>query len=284
MVDIGDDRRLHLVRAGPSRTIGPTVLLEAGAFGFSADWAAVQEILAGQGVRSLAYDRAGLGFSDPGPAPRDSMAVAKDLEILLRVTAEDGPLILCGHSMAGLHLRLFASRNRARVAGIVLVDATTPEAMDAPLTSQMVGHFGRFSQLAAWGARMGLFRPLARTRLGDAIGLGGAPGDEKRWAFALASHNHWAAEEVVQWSASADQARGAEAFDPEWPVAVVLAGHPHGLANLTDVQTAPARASRHGFIESAAGASHATVLSGAYADAVVRGVDHVLADLGSFAR
>ena len=277
MIDIGQGRRLHLVRAGSPEAIGPAVVFEAGAFGFSADWSAVQAKLAAQGVGSLAYDRAGLGFSDPGPAPRDSMAIVGDLERLLAAAGEDGPWVLCGHSMAGLHVRLFAARNRPRIAGIVLVDATTPEAMDAPLTSRLVGHFGRFSRLAAWGAGLGLFKPLANTRLGDAIGLGGAAGDEKRWAFALAGHNHWASREVVQWPASADQAGGAAPFDPNWPVAVVLAGGPHGLANFSALQAAPARASRHGFIEAVAGASHATVLSGAYADAIVRGIDHVLA-------
>ena len=205
MIDIGGDVRLHLVRAGPADASGPTVLLEAGAFGFSADWAAVQEKLAARSVPSLAYDRAGLGFSDSGPAPRDGLAIAGDLERLLAAARETGPLVLCGHSMAGLHLRLFASRNASRIAGIVLVDATTPEAMDAPLTESLVGHFGAFSRLAAWGAEMGLFKPLAGA-LGDAIGLDGPAGDEKRWAFAQAGHNRWAAQEVLQWPATARSA------------------------------------------------------------------------------
>ena len=111
---IGDDRRLRAVRAGPARSDRPLVVLEAGAFGFSADWAAVQARLADQGVRSLAYDRAGLGYSDPGPEPRDSLAIAVDLERLLASIGETGPLILCGHSMAGLHVRLFAARNPGR--------------------------------------------------------------------------------------------------------------------------------------------------------------------------
>jgi pimeloyl-ACP methyl ester carboxylesterase len=275
MIDIGGDVRLHLVRAGPADASGPTVLLEAGAFGFSADWAAVQEKLAARSVPSLAYDRAGLGFSDSGPAPRDGLAIAGDLERLLAAARETGPLVLCGHSMAGLHLRLFASRNASRIAGIVLVDATTPEAMDAPLTESLVGHFGAFSRLAAWGAEMGLFKPLAGA-LGDAIGLDGPAGDEKRWAFAQAGHNRWAAQEVLQWPATARQAREAGVFDPRWPVAVILAGGRRPV-DLKSLQAAPARASVHGLVEAVGGASHATVLSGVYADAIVRGVEHVLA-------
>ncbi|MGH6957440.1 MAG: alpha/beta hydrolase, partial [Caulobacteraceae bacterium] len=67
-VGIEDGRRLRLVEAGPASSPRPLVLLEAGSFGFSADWAAVQEKLAAEGLRSLAYDRAGLGGSDPGPS------------------------------------------------------------------------------------------------------------------------------------------------------------------------------------------------------------------------
>jgi pimeloyl-ACP methyl ester carboxylesterase len=279
MIRIGNGRNLHAVVAGPRGPAPPTVLLEAGAFGFSADWAAVQEKLAAEGLRSLAYDRAGLGFSDPGPEPRDGLAIVEDLERLLEADGEAGPFILCGHSMAGLHVRLFAARNRARVIGLVLVDATTPEAMDSKLVSGIVEQFGRATRLAAWGAQAGILKSLAGS-LGDSIGLDGRAGDEKRWAFALPRHNRWAAEEVVAWPASARQAREAGELDADWPVAVVLAGAPRGRGSLGAMQSAPARASRHGSVEHVAGASHATMLGGAYADAIVRGVNHVRAAAG----
>ena len=101
---------MHLICEGP-KGAGPTVLFEAGAFGFSADWGVVQEQLAAQGLRACAYDRAGMGLSDPGPQPRDGLAVVGDLERLLAAAHEKGPFILVGHSMAGLYLRLFANRN-----------------------------------------------------------------------------------------------------------------------------------------------------------------------------
>jgi pimeloyl-ACP methyl ester carboxylesterase len=276
MVDVAAGRSLHAVFAGPLASEQPLIVLESGAFGFSADWAAVQEKLAAQGLRSMAYDRAGLGFSEPGPTPRDGVAIAGDLEALLAGAHEAGPVILCGHSMAGLHVRLFAARNPGRIAGIVLVDATTPEAMDSRMVSGFVEHFGRASRLAAWGAGVGLLRPLSGTGLGDAIGLDGAAKGEKRWAFAAGAHNHWAAEEVASWASSAKQAREAGAFDPAWPVAVILAGPENSRGRFRNVLTEPARASRRGFTEQVTDASHATVLSGLYADAIVRGIDHVL--------
>src|SRR5437879_11660049 len=84
-VDIGG-RKLRLVCAGaPMRANGgdkPTVWMEAGAFGLAADFAAIQEKLTAKGIRSCAYDRAGMGWSDPGPQPRDSEAIVADLEKL----------------------------------------------------------------------------------------------------------------------------------------------------------------------------------------------------------
>ena len=207
--------------------------------------------------------------------PRDGLAIVADLEAFLAKTNEPGPFVACGHSMAGLHVRLFAARNAARIVGLVLVDATTPEAMESAMVSGFVDQFSKVSRLAAWGAGVGLFKPFSGTPLGDAIGLDGAPGAEKRWAFAAPIHNRWASAEVDSWSASARQAMEAGAIDARWPVAVILAGGGGGRGGLRALQTAPADASRAGLVEQVKGSSHATVLSGAFADAVVRGVEHV---------
>ena len=274
-VDVGGGRGMHMVCAGPAKGDGPTVLFEAGAFGFSADWGVVQPRLAKQGVRSCAYDRAGHGFSDPGPMPRDGLAIVSDLEKLIALSGERGPFILCGHSMAGLHMRLFAARNPSLVAGLVMVDATTPESMDTPMVKQFVGQFANLSRLAAWGARGGLFKPLMGTGFADKIGLEGAAQAEKRWAFASGKHNQWAAEEVRQWPLTAQEAREAGQLNPDWPVAVITAGADTGRAGYKTLQTAPARASHHGFVEHVGGAEHATLLGTAFADEIVRGINHV---------
>ena len=273
MVDIGG-RRLHLICEG-AKGAGPSVLLEAGAFGFSADFGVVQEKLAARGWHVCSYDRAGLGLSDPGPEPRDGLAVVGDLEKLLAAAHEDGPFILVGHSMAGLYLRLFAARNPDKVVGLVLVDAVTPEASETPMGQSFVRQFASASRLAAFGARLGLYAPLAGTRLGDKIGLTPAASAEKRRAFASPIHNRWASAEVDQWLATAEEARAAGPLDPKWPVAVVVAGHRRPNGGLSDTRAAPARQSAHGYEESVAGASHTTLLGYKYADAIVRGVDHV---------
>lgn len=272
MIDIGG-RSLRLVCEGPEGP-GPTVILEAGSFGLAADWAEVQKRLTAQGVRSCAYDRAGMGFSDPGPLPRDGLAIASDLEKLLSAAKVKAPYVLVGHSMAGLHVRLFAVRNRDKVAGIVLVDAATPEATDQAMLRTFVGHFTTVSNFAGWGASAGLFKPLVPF-MGDKIGLQGHASREKRWAFAHGPHNRTAAEEVGQWMQASEQARKAGKLDPAWPVSVVMAGP--GRSSWKEIQSLPARESRHGYVENVDKAHHASLLGMQYADAIVRGIDHVLA-------
>ena len=54
---------LHCTDAG-----GPTVILMAGLFSWSVVWYKTQPVIA-QKTRVCAFDRAGYGFSDPGPRP-----------------------------------------------------------------------------------------------------------------------------------------------------------------------------------------------------------------------
>ena len=272
MVDIGGRRKLHLVCAGV-RGDGPTVVFEAGAFGFSADWSVVQDKLAQEGVHSCAYDRAGLGYSDPGPMPRDGLAVTSDLDHLLEAAGETGPYILVGHSMAGLYVRLFARRHPDRTAGVVLVDATTPEASLSGPTRTFAVQFGHLSRLADAAASVGLLKPFAFA--GDAIGLKGPAAAEKRWAFANGGHNRWAAEEVSQWMQTAAQAQALGQLDPDVPVAVVTAGR--GPAAWDETRAEAARRSKSGYYENVPNAAHATLLGVQFADHIVKAIDHVRA-------
>lgn len=268
-----DGRRMHLVEAGPARAT-VTVILEAGSFGLSADWAVVQERLAAKGVRSLAYDRAGLGLSDPGPSPRDGHAIAFDLERLLAAIGEEGPFVASGHSMAGLHAHLFAARNRERIKGLVLVDAATPQTTDDQVARLSVHLYRHFATAVAGAARLGLLAPMSG--LAKGMGLPAAPTAAKRWAFTRKSHNHACADEVRHWLVAAQQAKAAGPLDPAWPVAVVTAGPTRGRKTLKTAQAEPARRSAIGYVENVLEAGHATLLTGRHAEAVVRGVLHVL--------
>jgi pimeloyl-ACP methyl ester carboxylesterase len=118
LVALSDGRRLNFRCEGRG---APTVLFEAGYAGTSLAWTRVLPRIAAH-TRACAYDRAGYGFSDEGPAPRDGAAVAKDLDEGLKAARIKGPFILVGHSAGALYLRLFAARRRGAIAGMVLID------------------------------------------------------------------------------------------------------------------------------------------------------------------
>jgi pimeloyl-ACP methyl ester carboxylesterase len=102
---------------------GPTVILEAGGGGFSSDWSRVQNILSPD-VPVCAYDRAGLGWSEPGPAPRTMKQEVFELHLLLDAAGVHGPYVLVGQSIGGLLVRLYTGQYAGEVMGIVLVDPT----------------------------------------------------------------------------------------------------------------------------------------------------------------
>ena len=277
LVDIGG-RKLNLVCAGPATADGPLVVFEAGAFGLSADFGAVQEGLAVKGVRSCAYDRAGLGRSDPGPSPRDSSAIVGDLEKLLAASGEKGPYLMVGHSMAGLHLRLFTARNRAEMTGLVLLDAAPPEAADLPMARTWIGHFATASHAAGAAATVGLLKPVSPF-IGDRIGLPPAAAAEKKRAFGSGRHNRWAAREVSLWLASSAQGKGVAPYDPDLPVGVVTAG-PQRQGALSDwkrFQSEPARVSKTGFHINIDDAGHADMLGLGHRDVIVDAILRVRA-------
>jgi len=272
-IDIGG-RSLRIVRAGPSSSPAPLVVCEHGAFGCAADWAVVQERLAARGLRSLAYDRAGLGHSDAGPEPRDGRAINDDLEALLSALGETGPILLVGHSMGGLMVRLFALEREGVLAGLVLVDAVTPDVFSLPGGPAAIQSFGRLLKAVSHGAKLGLMVPVSMIS-GNLIGLPAEAGAEKRRIHASAPHAHGAAAEVIQWPRTSEMA-GAVELPPDLPVAVVTAGPHRGRTALKAIQEKPAACSRDGFVEHVSRANHANLLGPRYADAIVRGVEHVL--------
>lgn len=118
LVELPDHRRLNFRCAGHGK---PTVVFESGFGADSLAWYKVQPVLAAR-YRVCAYDRAGAGFSDLGPAPRDGATIAADLDAGLRAAAIGGPFVLVGHSSGGLYARIFADLRRRDVVGMVLVD------------------------------------------------------------------------------------------------------------------------------------------------------------------
>jgi pimeloyl-ACP methyl ester carboxylesterase len=147
-------------RGAPSAA--PTVILEAGAFGTSADWDRVLDDLSGGG-RVCAYDRSGLGRSPPAPGGLDVIARAHELEGLLDQLGETRPVILVGHSNGALYIEAFARLWPARVAGLVYVDGVTSDDKDHPLLMHELAQERALSGLAAAAGDVGLSGLVADT-------------------------------------------------------------------------------------------------------------------------
>ena len=122
LVDVGGCR-LHIHALGERR---PAVVFDAALGGSSISWTFVHPPVAAF-ARSVAYDRAGFGWSDAGPLPRTAGRAADELHTLLARAGEPPPFLLVGHSFGSLVMRIFAARYRADTAGLVLVDPAHPE-------------------------------------------------------------------------------------------------------------------------------------------------------------
>lgn len=129
----------------------PTVVLVSGQRSSALDWhttttgaegsAPVFEGIA-QTNRVCAYDRPGtvvgdqFSRSDPAPQPTDGASAVADLHALLAAAGESGPLVVVGHSIGGMVVRLYATAHPDEVAGMVLVDATSEFLQDAESPKQ----------------------------------------------------------------------------------------------------------------------------------------------------
>jgi len=122
MVDVGGFR-LHLVCEGEG---SPAVILEAGAADAWLTWHQIQPELAGL-TQVCSYDRAGIGYSDPGPRPRSRRRAVEELRTLLARAGVPPPYVLVGHSFGGLSARLYTLLHPDEVAGLVLVESSHEE-------------------------------------------------------------------------------------------------------------------------------------------------------------
>jgi pimeloyl-ACP methyl ester carboxylesterase len=136
----------------------PTVILEAASGGMSAHWVRVQQQLA-KTTRVCAYDRAGLGWSEPGTEPRDARQVSSELHTLLTNAGIEGPYVLVGHSYGGLYARMYAARYSEEVAGVVLVDSSHPEQFTrSPEGRAMYEQIRRLGAVLPFVTRLGVIR------------------------------------------------------------------------------------------------------------------------------
>lgn len=162
LIDIGG-RRLHLWHMG---TGAPAVVIVPALGAPGLEWVGVQRLLA-QHTTTYVYDRAGLGWSDPAPWPRDISELTDELHRLVDAAAVPTPFVLVGQSLGGLVARLYTVRHRQAVAGLVLVDSSHEDMYQR--LSQVNWRLNRY---ALWPyVLQELLVPLGVKRLATRLGL-----------------------------------------------------------------------------------------------------------------
>ena len=215
MVDVGG-YRLHINCTG---TGSPTVVIEAGRSDWSLGWSGVQPGVA-KITRVCSYDRAGLGYSETGPLPRDAAQFARELDLLLRRANVPGPYVLAGHSLGGLPLRVYAHEHPDQVAGVVLIDSLSPSQAKGPVpdASSRNASQARGPSIPSILARFGVVRLFIKPT--------GAIAPEAEQAYAAFSVTRRSAEawadEGRGMPASLDQAYAVKSFG-DLPLIVLTA-------------------------------------------------------------
>lgn len=126
----------------------PTVVFEAGGGDDSTAWAGIEpDARLRNGVRTIVYDRAGLGRSAPQPGPYKIDDEAQALRRALDRFAVKAPVVLVAHSYGGFIATLVAATD-PRIAGLVLVDANLVGYFDDAVVGKLVAKYTpQFPQL-----------------------------------------------------------------------------------------------------------------------------------------
>ena len=160
LVDVGG-YRLHIHCTGSG---SPTVVIDAGLGDWSTSWGETVQPGVAKTTQVCTYDRAGMGWSDAGPLPRDASQFARELHTLLQNAHVPGPYVLVGHSLGGLPVRVFVHEYPEEVAGVVLIELMNSarfNAASAEVLSQSRSQSQPFS-FTAMLARLGIARLLVK--------------------------------------------------------------------------------------------------------------------------
>jgi len=245
LLDAGDGAKLNVICIGSG---SPTVVFDSGWSDWAPAWAVVQPRIA-EFTRACSYDRAGAGFSQPGPMPRTTERIATELHTALRNGSIGGPYVLVGSAFGGDHVRAFADLFPKDVAGLVMVDGDASD-VDTPENRKSdddggISYVPKFRQcrdaIAAGNITYGLPPPPGRpTRMCAQGFFRGLPDTE--WSpelnaklLDIAQHN------LAMWDADISEMEQAPA-DEIWlqqhrrtlgstPVRILTSGN-HGVGHL----------------------------------------------------
>ncbi|HWJ32757.1 MAG TPA: alpha/beta hydrolase, partial [Gaiellaceae bacterium] len=235
---------LHCVGNG-----APTVVLVSGLGERTSSWAWVQQGVSSS-TRVCAFDREGEGWSGGEESGR---RFASNLHGLLRAAQIPGPYVLAGHSVGGVYSLVYAVRYPNDVAGLALIDSSTPYQFDLP------DYPGTYSMLRRLSSVMPAFARAGLPRLVPAFG--GLPADARHAASEFASSpRELRADraELAELPRMMDEAKAVKSLDGR-PLAVVTAtvGQQRGWG---EAQDQLAQLSTNSVHRTVARATHAALL------------------------
>ncbi len=244
------DHDLHLDCRGEGQ---PTVVLVSGLGEFSGSWARILDGVAPT-TRVCAYDRAGQGWSDDVEHPQDGIAAAEDLHALLAATGETGPFVVVGHSIGGPYAMTYANQYADEVAGMVLLDSTSPEQFTAIPSYP--------TQYAMMRRAYGVLPSLARLGLGPLLAGSHLPADDAAPVDAWLATPHAgrnARDELSMLPVLFEQARALTTLGDRPLVVLTSAENARDTDGWTDAQEHMAELSSNAVTREAA-ASHAGIV------------------------
>jgi len=118
-VDV-DGHRMHIFCQGRG---SPTVIVEQGIGAQPLSWAPLNERMS-EITTVCAYDRVGMGYSDPVDHATPAEEVARNLHKVLQQTGLTDDIVLVGWSAGGMYAREYYRQFPDRVKGMVLVDSS----------------------------------------------------------------------------------------------------------------------------------------------------------------
>jgi pimeloyl-ACP methyl ester carboxylesterase len=118
-----DGHAVHLFCTGSGTR---TYLLDAGAGGGVFEWWRLQPLLAKTG-RVCAFDRSGLGWSDPSGGGHDAATSADELAALVRAAKIPAPFVYVGHSLGANIAIVYRKKYPRDVSALVLIEPGDPK-------------------------------------------------------------------------------------------------------------------------------------------------------------
>ena len=221
LVDVGG-HRLHLSCSG---TGSPTVVVEAGGGAMAANLGWVTQAVE-RDATICVYDRAGRGWSEDADGPHDALAISTDLHTLLHRAGVMGPYVMAGHSFGGLYALTFAASHPDEVAGLVLIDSTSPHYGDGvgaarrPAATDSPDVISRVAALTSSVARLGVGRLYSTIAVSD---LPPRELQQLRASTATAATLRSTIEEYARANTSMDEAASLRDFGDK-PLMVLSAG------------------------------------------------------------